>query len=55
MGKTSNKIAYRFLPSRLLDLIFLSSLPNTYLAWADVAHAISFALANQKAHYNKKH
>ena len=54
-GKTPNKIAYGFLPRRPLDLISLSSLPDTYVARADAADAISFALANQKAHYDRKH
>lgn len=54
-GKIQNKIAYRFLPRRLLDLISFSSLSDIYIVRADVADTISFALANQKAHYNKKH
>lgn len=54
-GKTPNEIANRFLPRRPLDLISFSSLPDTYVAQADVADIISFALANQKAHYNRKH
>lgn len=55
MGKTPNKIAYGFSPRRLLDLISLSSLLDTYIAQADIADAISFAFANQKAHYDRKH
>ncbi len=55
MGKTPNKIAYRFSPRRLLDLISFSSLLDTYIARANIADAISFALANQKAHYDRKH
>lgn len=54
-GKIPNKIAYRFLPKTPLDSISFSSLPDTFVAWADVADAISFALANRKAHYNRKH
>lgn len=55
MGKTPNKIAYQFSPRRPLDLVFPSSLLDTYIAWADATNAISFALANQKSHYDKKH
>lgn len=55
MGKTPNKIAYGFSPRRSLDLISLSSLLNTYVARTDVADAISFAFANKKAYYNRKH
>ena len=54
-GKTPNEIAYGFLLRKPLDLISLSSLPDTYVARADAADAISFALANQKAHYDRKH
>ena len=45
-GKTPNKIAYGFLPRKPLDLISFFSLPDTYIARADAADAISFALAN---------
>lgn len=55
MGKILNKIAYRFLPRRLLDLISFSFMPNTYVTQANVADTISFALANHKVHYNRKH
>ena len=54
-GKTSNKIAYGFSPRRPFNLLSDSLLPNTFQAHADAADAISFALANQKAHYNRKH
>ena len=54
-GKTPNKIAYRFSPRRPLDLISFSSLPDTYVARTDAADAISFALTNQKAHYDRKY
>ena len=54
-GKTPHEIAYGFLPRRPLDLISFSSLSDTYIARADVADAISFALANPKAHYDRKH
>ena len=55
MDKTPNKIAYRFLPRRPLDLISSSFLPDTYVARADIAEAILFVLANQKSQYDKKH
>lgn len=55
ISKIPNKITYRFLPRRLQDLISFSSLLDTYVAWADVTDAISFTLANQKAHYNRKY
>ncbi len=54
-GKTPNEIAYGFSSRRQLDLISPSTLPDTYVTRADVADAISFALANQKAHYDRKH
>lgn len=53
-GKISNKIAYRFSLRRPLDWIFLYFLRSTYVAQADTADAIFFALANQKAHNNRK-
>lgn len=43
------------MPRKPLDLISLSSLPNTNVARADAADTIFFALANEKAHYNRKH
>ena len=55
IGKTPNKIAYGFSPKKSLDLISFSTLPDIYVARADAADAISFALPNQKAHYNRKH
>ena len=54
-GKTPNEIAYGFSPRRSLDLLSLPGLPATFQARADAADAISFALANQKAHYDRKH
>lgn len=54
-GETLSKIAYGFAPRRPLDLIFPFSLPDTYVAGNDVADTIFFALANQKAYYNKKY
>ena len=53
-SKTPNKIAYGFLPRKPLDLISLSSRSNTFVARVDAADAIPFALANQKAHHDKK-
>ena len=55
MGKMPYEITYRFSLRRPLDLISFSSLPDTYVARVDTADAISFTLANQKAHYNRKH
>ena len=55
MGKILNEIAYGFSLCRLLDLLSDPLLPNTFQACTDATNAISFALANQKAHYNRKH
>ena len=54
-GKTPNKVAYGFSPHRPLDLLSNSLLPNTLQVRTDATDAISFALANQKAHYDRKH
>ena len=54
-GKTPNEVAYGFSPRRPLDLLSPPGLPAAFQARADAADAISFALANQKAHYNRKH
>ena len=54
-GKTSNKIAYGFSSCRLLDLLSDLLLPNIFQTCTDTVDAISFALANQKAHYDRKH
>lgn len=54
-GKTPNKVAYNFFPQKLLDLFSPPKLPTTFQACANAANAISFTLANQKAHYNRKH
>lgn len=50
-----NEIAYGFSLRRLLDLFSVYSLSDTYVVWTDVANVISFALTNQKAHYNRKY
>lgn len=54
-GKTFNKIAYGFSPRRPLDLLSFSRLLAAFQAYADAADAISFALTNQKAYYDRKH
>ena len=54
-GKTPNEIAYGFSLRRPLDLLSDPLLPNTFQARADTADAISFALANQKTNYDRKH
>ena len=54
-GKTPNEIAYGYSPRRPLDLLSDPLLPNTFQAHTDATDAISFALANQKAHYDQKH
>ena len=54
-GKTPNEIAYRFSPRRLLDLCSTTALPYTHVARTAAADAISFALANQKVHYDRSH
>lgn len=38
-----------------MDLLFASSLLDTYIARVNAADAISFALANQKTYYDRKH
>lgn len=54
-GKTPNEIAYGFSPKRPLNLILAMDVPNACVACTDAADAISFALLNQKEHYNRKH
>lgn len=54
-GKTPNEMAYGFSPRKPLDLLSLPGLPAAFQAGADAANAISFVLANQKAHYDRKH
>lgn len=54
-GKTPNEIAYGFSPRRPLDLILAIDVPNASVARTDAADAISFALLNQKEHYDRKH
>ena len=54
-GKTPNEIAYSFSPRRPLDLISAMDVPNACVARTDGADAISFALLNQKEHYDRKH
>lgn len=55
MGKIFNGIVYIFSPKRSLDLLFALPLPDIYVAWTNIADAISFVLENQKAHYKQKH
>lgn len=55
INKIPNKIAYGFFLQRPLDLPRLSKLLIAFQTCADTANAISFTLANQKAHHNKKH
>ena len=54
-SKTPNEVAYSFSPRRPLDLLSDPLLPNILQARTDATDAISFALANQKAHYDRKH
>ena len=54
-GKTPNKVAYDFLSRRPLDQCSALTLSNTYVAPAEASDTISFALANQKEHYNRSH
>ena len=54
-GKTPNEITYSFSPRRPLDLISALDMPNTCVTRTDAADAISFALLNQKEHYDRKH
>ncbi len=54
-GKTPNEVAYGFSPRRPLDLCSAATLPDTYVARATAADAISFALTNHKEHYDRSH
>lgn len=49
---TPNKVAYGFSPHKPLNLLSNSLFLNTFQVCTDVADTISFAFANQKAHYN---
>ncbi len=53
--KTPNKIAYGFSYRTPLDLCLAVTSLETYVARTKAADAISFALANQKEHYNRSH
>ena len=53
--KTPNEIAYGFSPRRPLDLCATVTRLDTYVAHAEAADAISFALANHKKYYNRSH
>lgn len=55
ISKTPNEIAYDFSPHKPLDLLSNPLLSITFQARSDVTDAISFALANQKVHYDRKH
>ena len=55
MDKTPNKVAYGFSPWRPLDLLSPLGLSAAFQARADAADAISFALTNQKVHYDRKY
>ena len=55
IGKTSNKIAYGFLPRKPLNLYSAATLPDIYVAYTGATDAISFALANHKEYYNRNH
>lgn len=55
IGKMPNKIAYKFLLRRPLDLFSALLLPNTYVAQTEIADTIFFAFANQKTRYNWKY
>lgn len=48
MSKTLNKIAYRFLFKRALNLFFASLLPIICIAQTNAADAILFTIVNQK-------
>ena len=54
-NKTPNELAYGFQPNRPLDLLREASLPQPVIARIQAADAISFAQANQKHHYDRKH
>lgn len=55
INKTLNEIVYGFFLCKPLDLLSDPLFSNTFQACTDVTNAISFALVNQKAHYNFKH
>lgn len=53
--QTPNEITYSFSPRHPLDLLAAAQKPNAYIARATAADAISFAAANQKMYYDRKH
>lgn len=55
IGKIPNKITYRFFPWRLLNLLAFFPISNIYITCINATDTILFGLANQKAHYNRKH
>lgn len=55
MGKTLNKVAYGFSLKRPLDLYSTVSQPDIYVACTKAIDVISFALTNQKNHYDRTH
>ena len=55
IGKTPYKIAYGFSSRKHLALYLAVILLDTYVAWIQAVDVISFALANQKKHYDKSH
>lgn len=53
-GKTSNEIAYGFIPRRPLDLLAAILTVNLSVR-LDAADAFAFATANHKEYYDRKH
>lgn len=50
-----NRIAYKFLLKKLLDMLPIFFLPDTYVTQTDITDMIFFVFANQKTYYNKKY
>ncbi len=55
IGKTPNEIAYGFSSRKPLDLISALDVPKTCIACTNAADVISFAVFNQKNHYNRNY
>lgn len=53
--KMPNEIAYKFSSRRPLDLYLAVTYPETYVARTKAADVISFALENQKEHYDRSY
>lgn len=55
IGKTPNKITYKFSFRRPLNLFLAITLPGIYVAYIGAADIIFFAFTNHKKHYNRNY